>query len=276
MDLTGRRKNATRETTATLKAWLYEHRKNPYPTKSEKVYLAIITKMTLTQVSTWFANARRRLKKENKMTWSPRNRFDWNHFVKEFLFFFFFFVEIEEQLKTMTTIKMMMKIEMTKMKRHQLIFNVHRRWMINRFQQTNLNYFINISNLQHLQVGCSFPFKSMEFLRRFSSSRWSMWKWYFIWRENQNNEKKIWSNLVFSWYGREKWSKTNIFLFQWTFSTWKYFQRKTNVYKWKFRKLNFLSRKMISFSCQIFHFSSSSSSFNFPSNSIRFSFSHWI
>ncbi len=31
--------------------------------------LAIITKMTLTQVSTWFANARRRLKKENKMTW---------------------------------------------------------------------------------------------------------------------------------------------------------------------------------------------------------------
>lgn len=26
------------------------------------------------QVSTWFANARRRLKKENKMTWSPRGR----------------------------------------------------------------------------------------------------------------------------------------------------------------------------------------------------------
>ncbi|VDP11632.1 unnamed protein product [Soboliphyme baturini] len=69
-----RRKNATRETTAALKAWLYEHRKNPYPTKGEKIMLAIITKMTLTQVSTWFANARRRLKKENKMTWSPRNR----------------------------------------------------------------------------------------------------------------------------------------------------------------------------------------------------------
>ncbi|XP_071785744.1 iroquois-class homeodomain protein IRX-4-like [Asterias amurensis] len=75
MDLNGaRRKNATRETTSTLKAWLYEHRKNPYPTKGEKIMLAIITKMTLTQVSTWFANARRRLKKENKMTWSPRNR----------------------------------------------------------------------------------------------------------------------------------------------------------------------------------------------------------
>ncbi|MEJ1276218.1 Iroquois homeobox 5 [Cricetulus griseus] len=66
--------NATRDATATLKAWLNEHRKNPYPTKGEKIMLAIITKMTLTQVSTWFANARRRLKKENKMTWTPRNR----------------------------------------------------------------------------------------------------------------------------------------------------------------------------------------------------------
>lgn len=77
MDLNGaRRKNATRETTSTLKAWLNEHRKNPYPTKAEKIMLAILTQMTLTQVSTWFANARRRLKKENKMTWSPRNRCD--------------------------------------------------------------------------------------------------------------------------------------------------------------------------------------------------------
>ncbi|XP_018325667.1 homeobox protein araucan isoform X2 [Agrilus planipennis] len=77
VDLNGaRRKNATRETTSTLKAWLNEHKKNPYPTKGEKIMLAIITKMTLTQVSTWFANARRRLKKENKMTWEPRNRVD--------------------------------------------------------------------------------------------------------------------------------------------------------------------------------------------------------
>ncbi|NWI09072.1 IRX4B protein, partial [Crypturellus soui] len=74
MDGGTRRKNATRETTSTLKAWLNEHRKNPYPTKGEKIMLAIITKMTLTQVSTWFANARRRLKKENKMTWPPRNK----------------------------------------------------------------------------------------------------------------------------------------------------------------------------------------------------------
>ncbi|KAG9355733.1 hypothetical protein JZ751_000571, partial [Albula glossodonta] len=74
MDGGTRRKNATRETTSTLKAWLQEHKKNPYPTKGEKIMLAIITKMTLTQVSTWFANARRRLKKENKMTWPPRTK----------------------------------------------------------------------------------------------------------------------------------------------------------------------------------------------------------
>ncbi|CDS41345.1 iroquois class homeodomain protein IRX 6 [Echinococcus multilocularis] len=67
---TPRRKNTTRETTGLLKAWLNEHRKNPYPNKSEKIMLAVITKMSLTQVSTWFANARRRLKKENKATWS--------------------------------------------------------------------------------------------------------------------------------------------------------------------------------------------------------------
>jgi hypothetical protein len=30
--------------------------------------------MTLTQVSTWFANARRRLKKENKSGWNGKDR----------------------------------------------------------------------------------------------------------------------------------------------------------------------------------------------------------
>uniref|UniRef100_A0A8C4S7J4 Iroquois homeobox 7 n=1 Tax=Erpetoichthys calabaricus TaxID=27687 RepID=A0A8C4S7J4_ERPCA len=63
-------KAATRESTTALKAWLNEHLKNPYPTKGEKIMLAIVTRMSLTQVSTWFANARRRLKKENKMSWS--------------------------------------------------------------------------------------------------------------------------------------------------------------------------------------------------------------
>ena len=50
--LAGTRKNVTRESTATLKAWLNEHKKNPYPTKGEKIMLAIISKMTLTQVIT--------------------------------------------------------------------------------------------------------------------------------------------------------------------------------------------------------------------------------
>uniref|UniRef100_UPI00358FD8F2 iroquois-class homeodomain protein IRX-6-like isoform X2 n=1 Tax=Myxine glutinosa TaxID=7769 RepID=UPI00358FD8F2 len=63
-----RRKIAAQDATATLKAWLNEHRKNPYPTKGEKIMLAIITRMTLTQVSNWFANARRRLKKGEKGT----------------------------------------------------------------------------------------------------------------------------------------------------------------------------------------------------------------
>jgi hypothetical protein len=112
MDLAGRRKNATRETTATLKAWLYEHRKNPYPTKSEKVYLAIMTKMTLTQVSTWFANARRRLKKENKMTWSPRNRFHSSIF---FCYFYWIDILFLEQMMMMMIDKLENRIVQSQM-----------------------------------------------------------------------------------------------------------------------------------------------------------------
>uniref|UniRef100_A0A8C6U1S8 Iroquois homeobox 7 n=1 Tax=Neogobius melanostomus TaxID=47308 RepID=A0A8C6U1S8_9GOBI len=69
-------KVATRESTGALKAWLNEHLKNPYPTKGEKIMLAIITKMSLTQVSTWFANARRRLKKENRVSWATKSKSD--------------------------------------------------------------------------------------------------------------------------------------------------------------------------------------------------------
>ncbi|MGH0181426.1 UNVERIFIED_CONTAM: hypothetical protein FKN15_006985 [Acipenser sinensis] len=69
-------KAAALESTGALKAWLSEHLKNPYPTKGEKVMLAIVTKMSLTQVSTWFANARRRLKKENKVSWVCKNKSD--------------------------------------------------------------------------------------------------------------------------------------------------------------------------------------------------------
>jgi len=65
-----RRKSAGRESTGTLKAWLYQHIKNPYPTKAEKIMLAIVTKMSMTQISTWFANARRRIKKDNRSHWT--------------------------------------------------------------------------------------------------------------------------------------------------------------------------------------------------------------
>ncbi|KAJ8369836.1 hypothetical protein SKAU_G00098640 [Synaphobranchus kaupii] len=69
-------KVATRESTSALKAWLNDHLKNPYPTKGEKIMLAIVTKMSLTQVSTWFANARRRLKKENRVSWASKGKSD--------------------------------------------------------------------------------------------------------------------------------------------------------------------------------------------------------
>jgi len=64
-----RSKSLGRESTSTLKTWLLEHIKNPYPSKGEKIMLAVMTRMTLTQVSTWFANARRRLKKEYRVRW---------------------------------------------------------------------------------------------------------------------------------------------------------------------------------------------------------------
>ncbi|XP_032931246.1 putative iroquois-class homeodomain protein irx-1 [Catharus ustulatus] len=38
--------------------------------------LAVVSRMSLTQVSTWFANARRRLKKENKASWATRSASD--------------------------------------------------------------------------------------------------------------------------------------------------------------------------------------------------------
>ncbi|KAL5103950.1 Iroquois-clas homeodomain protein IRX-2 [Taenia crassiceps] len=66
------RKKTSRSATNRLKAWLNEHSTNPYPTKMEKLALAAETGLTFNQISTWFANARRRLKKENRMTWSPR------------------------------------------------------------------------------------------------------------------------------------------------------------------------------------------------------------
>ncbi|CAM2102173.1 unnamed protein product [Caretta caretta] len=72
-----RAKAATsRESTSALKAWLGQHLRHPYPSKGEKLMLAISSKMSLTQVSTWFANARRRLKKEKQLSWAPCSKSD--------------------------------------------------------------------------------------------------------------------------------------------------------------------------------------------------------
>ncbi|VDO04192.1 unnamed protein product [Rodentolepis nana] len=65
-----RRRNVTRESTRHLKKWLNAHLSNPYPNKGEKIMLSILSGMSITQVSTWFANARRRIKKEHQITWN--------------------------------------------------------------------------------------------------------------------------------------------------------------------------------------------------------------
>ncbi|XP_071822283.1 homeobox protein Mohawk-like isoform X2 [Apostichopus japonicus] len=69
------KKHPDKDMTKPLKTWLYEHRDHPYPSKTEKVLLALGSQMTLTQVSNWFANARRRLKttvRQSGLTWSRR------------------------------------------------------------------------------------------------------------------------------------------------------------------------------------------------------------
>nr|XP_023964599.1 iroquois-class homeodomain protein IRX-2-like [Chrysemys picta bellii] len=75
-ELSRARAATSRESTSALKAWLGQHLRNPYPSKGEKVMLAVISKMSLPQVSTWFANARRRLRKEKRLRWAPRSKWD--------------------------------------------------------------------------------------------------------------------------------------------------------------------------------------------------------
>lgn len=66
-----------------LKKWLIRHRDKPYPTKAEKIALAMASHMTLEQVSNWFANARRRLKNTvyiPGVNWGDRIR-QYNNFI---------------------------------------------------------------------------------------------------------------------------------------------------------------------------------------------------
>ncbi|KAI3355064.1 hypothetical protein L3Q82_017942, partial [Scortum barcoo] len=64
------KRQALQDMARPLKQWLYKHRDNPYPTKTEKILLALGSQMTLVQVSNWFANARRRLK-NTVQKWQP-------------------------------------------------------------------------------------------------------------------------------------------------------------------------------------------------------------
>ncbi|XP_068197350.1 homeobox protein Mohawk-like isoform X2 [Antennarius striatus] len=69
------RRQVLQDMARPLKHWLYRHRDNPYPTKTQKVLLALGSHMTLVQVSNWFANARRRLKntvRQPDLSWALR------------------------------------------------------------------------------------------------------------------------------------------------------------------------------------------------------------
>ncbi|EST06425.2 Homeobox KN domain protein [Kalmanozyma brasiliensis GHG001] len=56
-----RRGKLPKPVTDLLKTWLLEHASHPYPTEDEKRSLCSMTGLTLSQVSNWFINARRRI-----------------------------------------------------------------------------------------------------------------------------------------------------------------------------------------------------------------------
>ncbi|KAI8071528.1 homeobox KN domain-containing protein [Gongronella butleri] len=56
-----RRGNLPKQVTATLKQWLLAHIDHPYPSEIEKAALQQETQLTMSQISNWFINARRRI-----------------------------------------------------------------------------------------------------------------------------------------------------------------------------------------------------------------------
>ncbi|MCJ1473036.1 hypothetical protein MMC13_001685 [Lambiella insularis] len=55
-----RRGNLPKTVTDTLRVWFTEHIAHPYPTEEEKQILMSQTGLTISQISNWFINARRR------------------------------------------------------------------------------------------------------------------------------------------------------------------------------------------------------------------------
>ncbi|EAS37051.3 uncharacterized protein CIMG_02405 [Coccidioides immitis RS] len=55
-----RRGNLPKPTTDILRAWFYEHLDHPYPSEQDKQMFMTRTGLTISQISNWFINARRR------------------------------------------------------------------------------------------------------------------------------------------------------------------------------------------------------------------------
>lgn len=56
-----RRGKLPKDVTELLKSWLMEHSSHPYPNEDEKRRLCLTTGLSISQVSNWFINARRRI-----------------------------------------------------------------------------------------------------------------------------------------------------------------------------------------------------------------------
>lgn len=58
------KRQALQDMARPLKQWLYKHRDNPYPTKTEKILLALGSQMTLVQVSLTQASVKKQHQKK--------------------------------------------------------------------------------------------------------------------------------------------------------------------------------------------------------------------
>ncbi|KAF2029149.1 hypothetical protein EK21DRAFT_90044 [Setomelanomma holmii] len=69
-----RRGNLPKEATNMMKGWFAEHRHSPYPSEDQKMEFCERTGLTISQVSNWFINARRREPEKEKKEREARER----------------------------------------------------------------------------------------------------------------------------------------------------------------------------------------------------------